>query len=85
MCAEKQPSQSTYEELRSSSEFTLNGVKVVRRSNLGPITVHSSGPAEDAKPSDSRISDELGKAIMDKYVESLKAGIEKATREQDQK
>ena len=43
---ETQPSQSTYDELRKLSEYTLNGVKVVRRSNLGPITVHSTGPSD---------------------------------------
>ena len=40
---EKPLSASTYEELRKLNEFTLHGVKFVTRSNLGPITVHSTG------------------------------------------
>jgi hypothetical protein len=51
---------------------TLNGVTFVRRSNLGPITVHSSGSAEDTKPFDSLIPLEQAEAIMEKYLENLK-------------
>ena len=61
---------------------TLNGVKVVRRSNLGPITVHSTGSSEASPLPDSRNSPEVEKEIVEKYQESLKAGVEMAVREQ---
>jgi hypothetical protein len=56
----------------------LNGVTFVRRSNLGPTTVHATGPSEDTKPFDSRIPQEEAQEIIDRYVASLKAGIPRA-------
>jgi hypothetical protein len=40
------PSESTYAELRKLKKFTMNGVTIVKRSNLGPITVHSTGSSD---------------------------------------
>jgi len=82
MSEEKQPSKSTYEQLRNMNEYILNGVRFVKRSNLGPITIHSTGSSEASPLPDSRNSPEVEREIVKKYLESLKAGAEKAVREQ---
>jgi hypothetical protein len=71
--------ESAYAELRKLNEYILNGVRFVKRSNRGPITIHSTASQEvnQIQPFDSRIPDEEAQAIIDKYMENLKADAEK--------
>ena len=80
--ADRVLTESAYAELRKLNEYTLHGVRVVKRSNLGPMTVHSTGSSEASPLPDSRNSPEVEKEIVEKYLDSLKAGVEKAVREQ---
>jgi hypothetical protein len=75
------PQPSTSGASQNLRTRTLNGVTFVRRSNLGPITVHSSGSSEASPLPDSRNSPEVEQEIVKKYLESLKAGAERAVLE----
>jgi hypothetical protein len=78
--AERVLTESTYAELRKLKEYTLNGVRVVKRSNLGPITTYSTGSHDSDPRSEKLIPLEESKAIADAYLESLVAGSKNAEK-----